>query len=105
MGRITSWMDGAFYPNHGHGWDHHLFRDRIWAVMTSESVVLDLGAGRGAVKELDFRGRCKTVAGVDPDDAVLTNPHLDEAMILEPPSFLIPYPDETFDIVLSSWIR
>ena len=47
MGRMTRWMDERLYRDYRDNWDDWLFRDRILAELTPESVVLDLGAGAG----------------------------------------------------------
>nr|WP_279219735.1 class I SAM-dependent methyltransferase [Rhodococcus erythropolis] len=70
--------------------------------------VLDFGAGRGehilddAIEYrrrlFNLRGRCAHVEGCDLDDAVLKNPFLDHATVIEADSPL-PYPDNSFDIV------
>ena len=66
--------------------------------------VLDLGAGGGNRHKgsLNFRGKCKFVAGVDPGEEVLSNEFLDEARQQEAPDFLIPYETATFDLVFSN---
>ncbi len=101
MRSIARWMDCAFYPAQGDRWDEILFREMILSRLEPGHKMLDLGAGRGRVAELDFRGKCAFVAGVDPDPSVISNPHLDEAKQLLAPDFSIPYADETFDIVFS----
>lgn len=94
-------MDKTLYPDYGRNWDNDLFREVLESQINSDSVCLDYGAGRGNVKQMDFSGLAKFVAGVDPDDAVLGNPHLDDAKILDLTSFKIPYEDNYFDIVFS----
>lgn len=94
-------MDRAFYSQYGDRWDEGLFREMIQSHLTADSVVLDLGAGRGRVAEMGFRGQCAFIAGVDPDPSVMSNPLLDEAKVLAEPDFRIPYPDEQFDLVFS----
>jgi SAM-dependent methyltransferase len=78
-------------------------------IITPESVVLDFGAGRGKHVENEFghmgrlanlRGRVKWVIGIDPDDAVFTNPTLDEAFRMDPDS-AIPLPDASVDVIFS----
>lgn len=100
MSKITQWMDQTLYPDYGPAWDHLLFRAEILKVLTPDAVVLDLGAGAGIVKEMDFRGHCAAIHGVDPDERVAENPYLDEGRV----GFgeQIPYPDQTFDVAFSS---
>src|SRR3954447_20887268 len=71
------------------------FYTRVNALVGPESQVLDFGAGRGqwAVDPMPemarrlrmLRGRVARVVGTDVDDAVLTNPALDEARAAAPP--------------------
>ena len=99
MKKLVQWMDRIFYSRYADRWDERLFREMILARLTPNSIVLDLGAGRGRVAEMGFRGKCAFVAGVDPDPSVMSNPLLDEAKQLTPPEFRIPYPDNRFDVV------
>ncbi len=102
MSRITNWMDKTFYSGFDDRWDNHLLRGVITPLIDDSSTVLDLGAGRGSSADLDFRSRALRVVGVDPDSAVLGNPYLDEAKVQVAPDYNIPYPDESFDIVISN---
>lgn len=86
-----------------------LFYSIVADLLESHHVVMDFGAGRGhqidAVSGhlrtlLDFRGRCKTVIAVDPDEAVLTNPFVDEAHVIDEAG-RIPLPDNSVDIITS----
>lgn len=80
----------------------------INAILRPTDRVLDFGAGRGEHildDQIDYRrslfnlrGRCAHVEGCDVDAAVLTNPFLDNATVIEADSAL-PYPDNSFDIV------
>jgi len=97
MNRITKTIDKHLYPDFQDNWDILLFRDRIRKNLKPDSVVLDLGAGAGAVA-LNFKGQVLRVCGVDPDERVLENPYLDESKTGYAES--IPYNDETFDIVI-----
>lgn len=96
---ITSFLDRKLYPQHGKNWDDRLFRERILARLTPDSVVLDLGAGAGIVAEMDFRGRAARICGVDLDPRVVENPMLDEGKVADGGS--IPYPDASFDLVFA----
>lgn len=62
-------------------------------------MVLDLGAGAGIVREMNFKGLAGKVCGVDLDERVTTNPMLDEGKVSD--AGRIPYPDETFDVVFA----
>jgi SAM-dependent methyltransferase len=89
------------------------FYTRVNALVDRESHVLDFGAGRGqwAVDPMPeisrrlrlLRGRVARVVGTDVDEAVLTNPALDEARVVaagEP----LPYDDGTFDMVIADHV-
>jgi len=84
---------------------------RVTALIEPTSVVLDLGAGRGAQFDrqdfrsrfIRFQGRVGRLVGVDVDPVVLTNPALDEAHVIAPDKPL-PFPDATFDLIYSDWV-
>jgi SAM-dependent methyltransferase len=102
-----------FYPESNIGGFSHadagvaLFT-QIDAILRPTDRVLDFGAGRGEHilddvieyrrRLFNLRGRCAHVEGCDVDDAVLTNPFLDHAAVIEAGSPL-PYPDNSFDLV------
>lgn len=84
---------------------------RIQALVKPESVVLDYGCGRGVqISEAEvffrnlcsFKGKVKKVIGVDPTDAGLQNPDLDEFRQMTDAT--IPLEDETVDICHSDWV-
>jgi SAM-dependent methyltransferase len=97
--RTLRWLDRKLYAN-GFNWDAKLFRERILAEVRPEHTVLDLGSGAGIVEEMNFRGLVERVYGVDPDERVRMNTHLDEADIAFADS--LPYPDGKFDVVYSA---
>lgn len=99
MGRVSQWIDDNWYPNFAKNWDDTLFRERILAYLTSDSVVLDLGAGAGIVAQMNFKGRGKRVYGVDLDPRVVDNPMLNEGRVSDAGN--IPYDDAMFDVVFS----
>lgn len=99
MTSITRRIDKAYYPTYGKNWDDEFFRERILAVLSAESVILDLGAGAGIVKQMNFKGLAKKVCGIDLDPRVEINPMLDEGKIAN--GSAIPYPDKYFDIVFA----
>jgi len=94
-------MDETLYPRYGEQWDDALFRSSLEQYISSESVCLDYGAGRGNVKQMNFLNVAKFVAGVDPDKAVFKNPYLNEAKLLNLSGSIIPYEDNEFDVVFS----
>lgn len=92
-------LDRRWYPGVVDNWDDLLFRDRIRSRLNGDAVVLDLGAGAGIVRQMDFRGIAARVCGVDPDPRVAENPFLHEAKVGSAEE--IPYPNEGFDIVFA----
>lgn len=89
------------------------FWSRIAALVRPEWRVLDFGAGRGAHIDTDdsdyrrglkiLKGRVAHVEGCDVDPAVLENPHLDHATLIDP-SAPLPFPDGSFDLVVANWV-
>jgi SAM-dependent methyltransferase len=89
-----------FYPELQNRWDDTFFRQTIDQYLKPTDAVLDLGAGRGIVPQMNFLGAVRFVAGVDTDDCVLSNPYLHEPKVAGGDS--IPYADSTFDVVVSN---
>lgn len=96
---LVHWMDRTLYPEHGERWDDQIFRARILEGLEPHADLLDLGAGTGRVAEMNFRGIAGSACGVDLDERVLSNPHLDEGRVGRVE--VIPYADECFDVVLA----
>ena len=99
MSRLTAWIDDRLYPGISSNWDDELLRRRILDRLRPDMLVLDLGAGSGRVRQMNFRGLASKVTGVDPDARILKNPFLDEAVTTSGSE--IPFPDATFDMVIS----
>jgi SAM-dependent methyltransferase len=99
MTTLVERLDRKFYPGFEKNWDDSLFRERILANLSADSVILDLGAGAGIVRQMDFRGCALKVCGVDLDPRVTTNPFLDEGRVSD--AGRIPYGDATFDLVFA----
>ena len=88
------------------------FYERVNALVNSESVLLDFGAGRGRFhfddavqyrgKLRDFRGKVREVIGADVDPIVATNPSLDRALVLDP-CRSIPLPTQSVDLIISDF--
>jgi SAM-dependent methyltransferase len=87
------------------------FYQRINALIDSDSVVLDLGAGRGAWLEdpvplrrdlRNFKGRVARVYGIDVDPAVLTNPAVDEAKVYD--GKRLPLDDASVNVVIADHV-
>ncbi len=89
------------------------FYTRVNALVKSDMVVVDLGAGRGSRYDeesadfpqrlCNFHGRVKRVIGLDVDPVVLDHPHLDEAHVIEPGGRL-PLEDGSIDIIICEWV-
>lgn len=97
MGSLSTWIDCKFYPAYGANWDDERLRQAILSRIRPDMVLLDLGAGSGRVKQMNFRGLAHRVVGVDPDPRVRGNPNLDEAH--EGTAEDLPFADASFDIV------
>ena len=87
---------------------------RIHALLMPGQRVVDFGAGRGASfddgsstgmrrKLLDLRGDGRIVIGCDVDPAVLRNPAVDEAVVLERGRVSLPFGDDSVDMIVSDW--
>jgi len=93
----VAWLDEKLYPGTTGHWDDELFRAAVLDALRPQHALLDLGAGAGIVPQMDFKGRCARVCGLDPDERVRVNPHLDEGRVGVGES--IPWPDASFDVV------
>jgi SAM-dependent methyltransferase len=81
----------------------HVYWQRVAALLTPVSRVLDVGCGRGGVLE-DLQHRAGLAVGLDPDRASLQEhraPALHRVCGL---SEALPCPDGTFDLVCCSWV-
>jgi len=101
MTDIIQWIDHRFYAQYTDNWDDKLLRNAILRHMTSASEVLEFGAGRGKLAEMNLQGHAASVYGVDVDSAILENPFLDEAKVIEDDG-IIPYSSDQFDIVFAN---
>jgi len=99
MGIVKNFLDKRFYGKYRNNWDDDIFREKILEYLKPTDTVLDLGAGAGIIKAMDFKGQANKVYGIDLDPRVLDNPFLDEKKISNANE--IPYPDEKFDLVFS----
>ncbi len=99
MSRMVERLDARWYPGIEKNWDDDLFRKRILAALSDDTVLLDVGAGAGIVEQMNFKGKAARVCGVDPDERVAENPFLDDARVGTAES--LPYSTDTFDVVVS----
>lgn len=95
-------LDAAFYPGSTPVWDNVRYRMTLLQYIRRTDRVLDLGAGRGRVPEMNFRGIAAHVTGVDLEPSVADNPYLDEAVILDASSATLPLADASYDVVFTS---
>ena len=100
MSALVKVMDRVLYPGVQSNWDDDRFRDEILKHVNRDSCLLDLGAGAGIIPKLRFRRQVARVCGVDLDERVLENPHLDEAKVAD--AQRIPYNDARFDVVIAN---
>ena len=111
-------MTLRYYPEAAVGGFPHVdgeieFYLRVGSLIGPDSRVLDLGAGRGqwAVEPApemrrqvrNLKGRVREVVGCDVDPAVLENPALDRAVVIESGSAL-PFDDHSFDLVIADYV-
>jgi SAM-dependent methyltransferase len=99
MSTLVRWIDQNLYRDYSDHWDDELFRSSILKTVEADWDVLDLGAGAGVVRQMNFRGQVQRVCGLDPDGRVLNNAALDEAKV----GFgeAIPFDSEAFDLVFA----
>jgi SAM-dependent methyltransferase len=115
MGTETSVLEDLYPESVAGGFTHVdstiAFYSRVNALLSTESVVLDLGAGRGCFLEdsvayrRDLRrlqGKVARVIGLDVDEAVLTNPVLDEAHVVAVDASF-PLADRSVDLIVSDF--
>jgi len=105
---------GIYRESRAGGYSHRdctvAFYTRIGALIDSNTVMLNLGAGRGSniTRDLSpfrrkvqmFKGRVARVIGTDIDAAVAENPDLDEWHLV-PLGEPLPVPDASIDIIVS----
>jgi SAM-dependent methyltransferase len=101
MPRLTEFLDKHAYNSFEDYWDIRLFRQVILKEISREMFVLDYGAGDGDNEFMNFKGKCQFIAGVDIEPEVVENSALDEAKLLKPNDYAIPYPSEHFDLIIS----
>jgi len=101
MSELTKWLDQKWYPTYTRNWDDALFRERILRHINPASRVLDFGAGRGKLEQMNFKGLASFVAGIDVEREVFENPYLDQAKLLDLSTNRIPFDDGSFDVVFA----
>ncbi len=99
MSTLVRWIDQHLYRDYSDHWDDELFRRSILQTIEADWDILDLGAGAGVVRQMNFRGQVQRVYGVDPDRRVLDNAALDDAKVGAGDA--IPFHNEAFDLVFA----
>jgi SAM-dependent methyltransferase len=99
ISRTVAFFDRILYTSYNDNWDDDIFRDLIFEKTINSYKLLDIGAGAGIVKQMNFRNHAEFVCGIDLDRRVLENTFLDEAKVAD--AIEIPYEDCKFDIVIS----
>lgn len=89
-----------YYPDYS----PHYFRDLLIRSLAPSMHVLEIGAGSGRNNQNHFelRGLCARYVGVDPEQAVLSNPHLDEGHQASAES--LPFEDNSFDLIFHNFV-
>lgn len=98
--KVVVFFDKTFYPTFQDNWDDKAFREVILSYISDDTILLDIGAGRGIIEYMNFRGIAKKVYGVDPVDEVKENPYVDEAFVGLGDSMPF-FEDEMFDVIIS----
>jgi SAM-dependent methyltransferase len=89
-----------------------IFHTRVNALVNRDSVVVDIGCGRGQHQEDPvelrrnlkiLRGKCRRVIGIDVDPGASENPFLDEFRLIETDSGF-PLPDATADLCVTDYV-
>jgi ubiquinone/menaquinone biosynthesis C-methylase UbiE len=87
------------------------FYTRVKALVSSSSVVLDIGCGRGQYQNdpIEFRrnvrilhGHCAKVIGIDVDTIAATNPFIDEFLPITTSEW--PIDSESIDLCCCDWV-
>jgi SAM-dependent methyltransferase len=88
------------------------FYSRVNALLTPDAVLLDVGCGRGGQLRddpipfrrglLSFKGRCRSVIGIDVDPAGQEHPGLDEFRLIAGPAW--PVADASIDLCVGDWV-
>ncbi|MGE5745623.1 MAG: class I SAM-dependent methyltransferase [Gemmatimonadota bacterium] len=90
---------------------HVVFYTRVHALLSPDSIVLDIGCGRGRAVEdpvpvrrqlRTLKGKCRHVIGIDVDPLAAANPCVDEFRAIEPEAEHWPVEDEGVDVAVSA---
>jgi SAM-dependent methyltransferase len=95
----VAFLDRRFYGGTSANWDDSLLFEQASRLSGDAERLLDLGAGAGIVRQLDFRQLRATTYGVDLDIRIRHNPLIDYACIGNAEA--LPYRTSTFDAVVA----
>ncbi len=98
--KIVNFLDHNFYKEYEDFWDDKLFRKTVLRYIDDKTVMLDAGAGRGILPEMNFKGIAQKVVGIDPVEEVNQNPFLDEAHVGLADNMPF-FSDDSFDVIVS----
>lgn len=116
--KVRNSIETQWFPECGAGGFTSLdgtieFYTRINALLQPSMNVLDFGGGRGVTviespsdykrRLMMLRGKVAKVTACDIDEAVLTNPAADEAIVIRADAPL-PFADATFDLIVSDFV-
>lgn len=109
--RVERWYPEVRFGGVTHVDGTVAFYMRVNGLLEEDSVVLDLGCGRGAGAEdavpwrrdlRNLRGLSRHVIGADVDPAAAANPTIDEFRPIE--GDMLPLEDATIDVVVADWV-
>lgn len=87
------------------------FYTRVRTLLEPDMVVLDFGAGRGALQDkanpflrdlVCLKGKAAKVIGADVEEAVRSNPLIDEAIVYD--GRRLPLPDNSVDMIVADYV-
>ncbi|MBG6131697.1 ubiquinone/menaquinone biosynthesis C-methylase UbiE [Aquimarina sp. EL_43] len=79
--KLVKFLDSTFYAKTEDRWDDKIFRKEILDAIKPSYIVLDVGAGRGRILEMNFKGLCEKIYGIDPDEGIFENPIIDKGYL------------------------
>jgi len=97
---IKQQIDKFFYVKYDNNWDDKLLRNTVLSYTDKNFVILDLGAGAGIIKDMNFKGLVSKVYGIDPDKRVENNIFLDYG-IQGYGDDMYMFPPNKFDLIFS----
>jgi len=96
---LVEWLDRRFYPAQREYWDDDMFRKCVLSYLRPHYRLLDIGAGAGILPQTNFRGLAAQAVGIDLDERVRDNPHLDLGVVANCES--IPFDNDSFDVIVA----